>query len=441
MGRIPTVVLIGSLVCVSLAATIGAQPMMAGAKKVPGETWRNSMSMEMMGMTMPMPNGNKETCVPIGRAQEAMAAPDKDCQVYDTQASGNRFSGKFRCTGQQKMEGSMESVSDGTHVRDTMRAHMADGNEVTMKFDNTRIGKACEAVDYSGVKPPPPPPQYATVDPCKAMAEDIARSYSSFVGSNAQCAKSPYFKTFCAAVKSPAGFLGLDMEQRKNAGLDYSSYDKIMDTSVMKAPLTKSLEACGIAKTPAAVAALQRNLMSVAEAEINWDYLLVYGDQGSGGAGGGSGGAGGVQGGGAGGGQGGGLGGLAGTAQQQCTGRAYTGHLTSNNPKYGKVCVDYGYPLSRGDYAGARGLAYQKFGLEYTGNGGVAASPASAAGARSAGASPAAPTAGSAADAAAGAAGAQPPADPNAKPSGKDKAKEALEKGKKVLRGIFGGGN
>jgi hypothetical protein len=434
MVKIPTVVLGGSLVCAAFAVTVGAQPMMPGAKKVPGETWRNSMSMEMMGMTMPMPNGNKETCVPIGRAQEAMAAPDKDCQVYDTQASGNKFSGKFRCTGQQKMEGSMESVSDGTRVRGTMRARMADGNEVTMKFDNTRIGKACEAIDYSGYKPPPPP-VFAQVDPCKiSNTSEMKDIYLNFIGpSSADCKKSPYFKTFCARVKSPSGFLWLDMEQRKNATGDFSIYEKAtgLDFSASKEPLTKSLGACGLGTASTAVAALRRNLLTVAEAEINWDYLLIEGDAGSGGAG--QGGAGGGQGG-AGGGQGsgGGLGGMAGTAQQQCTGRAYTGHLTSNNPKYGQVCVDYGFTLTRGDYEGARGVAYQKYGLEYTGSGGVAARRAPAAGTPAAGVSPAA----------AAANGAQAPVDDaKPKPSGTDKAKDTLEKGKKVLRGIFGGGD
>jgi Protein of unknown function (DUF3617) len=437
MRKIPKLVVAGLVVGAVVAAVVVAQPMLPGAKKVPGETWRNSMSMEMQGMTMPMPGGGRETCVPKGRPQAAMATPpDKDCKVYDKQFSGNKFSGKFSCTGQQKMEGSMESVSDGDHVRGTMHARSGDGNEFTMKFDNTRVGTPCEAVDYSDVAPPPPPPQYATIDACKSLVEDVAKNYGAFVGADSRCGKSPYFKTFCAAVKSPAGFLGLDMEQRKNSKLDYSAYDKIVDTSAMKAPLTKSLEACGMAKTPAAVAALQRSLFTQAETEINWDYLLIYGDIGSGGAGGGSGNTGGGQGG-AGSGHGGGLGGLAGTAQQQCTGRAFTGHLTSNNPKYNKVCVDYGYPLSRGDLEGARGLAYQKFDVQYMASGGVAASGASAAGTSAAAGAPPA-------NAAAGAGAAdRAPAneDPNAKPAGANKAKDALDKGKKILRGIFGGGN
>jgi hypothetical protein len=152
--------------------------------------WRNSMSMEMQGMSMPMPGGAKETCVPVGKAQEAMAAPDKDCQVHDTQAAGNRFSAKFRCTGQQKMEGSMESVADGDRIRGTMRARSADGSDFTMKFDNTRLGKACEAIDYAGYRPPPPP-QYATVDICKTAAEQFQRA--ELRSNNAPGAASPAF--------------------------------------------------------------------------------------------------------------------------------------------------------------------------------------------------------------------------------------------------------
>jgi uncharacterized membrane protein YgcG len=440
MGKVSKLAIGGAAVSALLAIAINAQVMMPGAKKVPGETWRNSMSMEMMGMTMPMPNGNRETCVPIGKAQEAMAAPDKDCKVYDTQASGNRFSGKFRCTGQQKMEGTMESVSDGTHVRGTMRARMADGNEVTMKFDNTRIGKACEALDYSGVKAPEVP-QYAAYDACKVGLEQF--QYTMFVGKNAQCATSPQMKSFCAKVKSPSGFLTLDTEQRKAATMDFSAYAnnkalRDIDFSAQKEPLTASFSACGFDKSPAAVATVRRNLLATAEAEVNWDYILIEGGGGGGGAGGGSAGGGGQGGAGGGQGGGGGLGGMAGTAQQQCTGRAYTFHLTSNNPKYDKVCRDYGYVLTRGDYDGARGIAYQKYGLDYTSGGSATGNRASAPGAPAAGGSPVGiPAAGSAAEAAAGE---QAPADPDAKPAAGDKAKEAVKKGKKVLQGIFGGG-
>jgi hypothetical protein len=447
MGKIPKLVVVGSLVCTVLAVTIGAQPMMPGAKKVAGETWRNSMSMEMQGMTMPMPGGGRETCVPVGRAQETLAAPDKDCKVYDTQASGNKFSAKFSCTGNQRMEGSMESVSDGDHIRGTMRARMPDGNQMTMKFDNTRLGKACEAIDYSGVKAPPVP-VLAQVDLCKISNSSAMKDiYLNFIGpASAECKKSAHFKTFCALVKSPSGLLWLDMEQRKNATMDFSAYEKITDVSATKEPLTKSLATCGIDKSPTAVAALKRSLLATAEAEVNWDYLLIEGDAGSGGGGGGQGGGtGGRQGGGGGGGQGGvgGLGGMAGAAQTQCTGLGFTS-TSSNNPKYAQVCRDYGYPLSRGDYDGARGNAYRKYGLDYASSGGssggVAASQSSAAGTRAgrtAGAPPAgAPTTGSAA--AAAAENAQAPADPDSEPSEKDDSNAAIEKGKRVLRGIFG---
>jgi hypothetical protein len=102
--------------------------------------------------------------------------------------------------------------------------------------------------------------------------------------------------------------------------------------------------------------------------------------------------------------------------------------MGSKTPKYAQACRDYGFTLTQGDYQGARAAAYRKFNVEYASSGGVAASRSSAAGTPAAGASPA----GSAPE------GAQPPADPNAKPAATDVAKEALEKGKNVLRGIFG---
>lgn len=53
--------------------------------------------------------------------------------------------------------------------------------------------------------------------------------------------------------------------------------------------------------------------------------------------------------------------------------------ISSSNPKYAEVCRDYGFALLRGDYDGARGNAYRKYGLDYTPSGAAPAGRATAA--------------------------------------------------------------
>jgi hypothetical protein len=164
------------------------------------------------------------------------------------------------------MEGSLESISEGNRTRGTMQMKSKDG-QMSMKFDNTKLGAACEALDYSDYKPPvgKAAPAGDADLVCRNYAKEIeqdpakAASYASlYAGAGATCGKSPAQKTFCTAAQSHRGFVTLDLQERRmvkamaGSGSDGAG-------SVDFHPLTLSLGACGLGATPAATETLRQN--------------------------------------------------------------------------------------------------------------------------------------------------------------------------------------
>jgi len=351
-------------------------------KKVPGEKWKVTVSMESAGMSMPA--RTTEVCAPIGKAEEAMARTDSNsnCTVYDTQRAGNKFSAKMRCTGETPMEGSMEMVTEGNTMRGTTKMKM-QGMEMTMKHDSTKLGTACEALDYSDYKPPVVAAPQA-VDTCKMMSDQLAsgklelsQAINVYVGADAQCGKHASMKNYCSAVQTPKGFSSL--KQQESAMSSMQGGDK---TSPYAIPLTSSLRACGLGTDKAAIDSLKKRLLVVAETNGDWDFLVLEGDDAT-------------------------FAMLTATAKRECSGRSYT---SASSSKYTGLCSRYAAGLIRGD----RDAVMQAAGRNEDSGSGSAATGAP-------GSAPGAP------------AEATPPA------STTDKAKETLDKGKKALRGLFGG--
>lgn len=108
---------------------------------------------------------------------------------------------------------------------------------------------------------------------------------------------------------------------------------------------------------------------------------------------------------------------LTATAKRECSGRSFT---NAANARYARLCRNYGVALARGDHEAVRSVA----GVSTPDNGSAAPAAGSAV-------APSAPedTGNAAADEA---------ADEDA--SAKTKARDAINKGKQKLRGIFGGG-
>jgi hypothetical protein len=119
------------------------------AKKVPGEKWKQTVSIEAGGMKMP--GRSFEVCVPKGKVEEALAKPpqnpNQNCTMSDIKRDGNRYSATMRCTGTPPVEGKVELTHEGNRTVGQLEMTM-QGMTMTTKFDATNTGAACEATDY-----------------------------------------------------------------------------------------------------------------------------------------------------------------------------------------------------------------------------------------------------------------------------------------------------
>ncbi len=340
---------------------------------------------------MKIPAQNFEVCVPIGKADEALSRPpqnNENCTLTNQQRSGNKFSADLHCTGKTPMEGHIESQMEGNRTITKMQMQ-AQGMAMTMNMDATKVGTACEATDYSDMAAKATAQaKTQTANICSQFSDRFTKNPRELVGAvslyadkNGQCATHESKKNFCSAVQTPAGFLGLSSQERSMAK---SGGDK----NAMTAPLTSSLQSCSLGSPDA----LRTKLLATAEKENNWDFLVAEGNDATYKV-------------------------LGETAKRECAGRSFT-----NAPagKYSELCRKYGVALARGDRAGAMSAA------------GVM-SDAPSGSTRQGKASVAEPESASAGSA-------EPASEPAEQEQQKSKTREALDKSKKKLKSLFGGG-
>jgi hypothetical protein len=242
---------------------------MAAAQTVPGERWQNKMTMQMGGMSMPLPGG--EVCAPAGQAAQELAKPDKNCTVSNMKQSGNKFSADVKCTGKDAMEGSMEMTTGPDHMTGKMTVRTADG-EMTMTTDSRKLG-ACQAIDTGALvaradAQAQQGKQMAAQAEARMCASDSFKlkgepgktgtAAMMFLAPNAQCAGKPLPAEFCGAVQSRGGFASLTQ----------------IDT-VQPGTMGRSLEACKLGSGKPAVDALRAKLVASAEAEGDGEYLIA----------------------------------------------------------------------------------------------------------------------------------------------------------------------
>jgi hypothetical protein len=273
---------------------------------------------------MKLPSRTLEVCVPAGKAEEALARPpeNNDCKLSDVQRAGNKFSANIKCSGQAPVEGRIEQTTEGNRTIGKMQMQM-QGMAMTMNFDSTKLGTACEATDYSDYKPPVATvPNVVAPDVCGQMGErvkgdprDLANLVAFFVEKDAQCTKHASFKTYCSAVQSPAGFASLARQERSMAG---TTGDR---GSAFVVPLTTSVQACGLGSGKPGVDALRTKLLATAEKDAAWDFLVQEGNDAT-------------------------FAMLTATAKRECSGRSFT---SAANSRYAGLCRNYGVALARGD--------------------------------------------------------------------------------------------
>lgn len=403
-----------------LACALASSSALA-QKKVPGETWRHTVSMQAAGFSMPA--RTSEVCSPVGKIEETIAQQQQEnCSISNLQQGGNRMSYDFKCTGQDAFEGRFESETSGNTVRGTMTGKTG-GESMTMKFETTRVGQSCEALDYSDYKPPVVEAP-KMIDHCAQIGDRFDSDNLASIGRAlltpyprpdgqgvADCTTHASFQRFCSAAQTPAGFASLEYGEWQMRGIRAANGEDAA-ARMIRAPLTEAVRACGLGTGPSAIAALQKQVLAKAVTERRWGFLLYYGADEQYPV-------------------------LQAAAQRECSGRSFT---NAANRDYGGLCRNYGAALARNDRAGvleAAGCSVERedaargicIGATSQGTGAVAQLNDS----------------GSAAGAAAGSASGSAQPDGGAKPadaaekSAADAAKEALDKGKRALRGLFGG--
>ncbi|HEY6455191.1 MAG TPA: DUF3617 family protein [Steroidobacteraceae bacterium] len=138
----------------ALLALLGAPGSVLADDKPAGETWQQTMSMEMTGMNMPP--RTLQVCVPPGKAQETFSKPQgpgmgENCTVQDAKHAGNRFTAKFICTGEQPSQGTIETIVEGDHVKGTITVAVS-GQQMTLKTDSHKLGTPCTPRAVPGPK-------------------------------------------------------------------------------------------------------------------------------------------------------------------------------------------------------------------------------------------------------------------------------------------------
>jgi len=398
------------------AATLAQQ-------KVPGESWRHTVSMEAAGFSMPA--RTTEMCAPVGKAEETMARQQGpgECAVSNMKQAGNKVSYDFRCTGKSPVEGHFESERTGDTMRGTMTG-TAEGNSMKMKFEATKLGKSCEALDYSNYKPPVVAAM-PVMDTCQAIAEKMDPNSLPSVGSallgqypstdgksTTGCKQHAAFQKYCSAVQTPAGYASLDSQEWTFRD-QKATPNENEQSRMMRTPLTESIRACGLGTDATAVPALQKRMVEAAKKDNKWGFALYYASAQEYPA-------------------------AKETAKKECSGRSFT---NAANKQYAGLCANYGAALARDDRSGvleAAGCSQERedtargicVGAKSAGSGSVAkiggesgAAAGTAAGAGAAG-TLAMPTEASAEEA--------------AKKTAAEKGNKALDKGKKALKGLFG---
>lgn len=390
-----TTLLPGLALCctvISAASQGGAAP---AAPKVPGEKWRQTFSMQMQGMRMPQQT--LEYCVPVGKAQErAMMPPDdkQKCEVYDVRTSGNRTTAKMRCNGPEQMTAEMDVTNETDHIFGTNRMKSADG-EMVLTFDSRKLG-ACMAEDPKvmeqnaralrdeAMRGPRDEQLQACRDNTRGLASKPGETaaVSGVILGTPACKGTDSFKAYCSAVQTHEGFRSLDYAERPvaNTPIDPEFANSPMALATLR-PLTTSVEACGLGKDKAGVSALKTRLLGSAEAANAWPFLADYGDDAMWTK-------------------------LRGLVRQHCSGRAFT---AATDARYLSLCQQYGQVLSRNERRPAEDQANPLNAVMAPANTTPSGPPA-----------------------------ANPDSAEPEQAGGKQAAKEAVETGKKILRGLFG---
>jgi len=241
----------------SLSGTALAAAAGADIPPEPGEKWKVTTSMSMMGMTMP--GMTSEICAPKNTDQAPVEA-NKDCQILDRRRSGNKETLHMRCTGKQKMEGTLElEYLAKDHYRGKMLAKMDEG-EMTMNYEGQKLGGECDAAEMK--RKMAQLQGQANAMTAKACA-DAAKNGQSvlFTGANPACTDAQSRQAFCSAAQSHKNFLAIS----RSVGVGETGGGP----AAKGKELQRTAALCGFKAE-----AVRTTLCSSAEGKNEWNFLV-----------------------------------------------------------------------------------------------------------------------------------------------------------------------
>ena len=368
---------------------------------VPGEKWRQTMSMKMAGMSMPA--RTQEVCVPVGRANDAVSQANDNgrCEMTERTQSARGFTANMACGGKEPTVGSIEVLTLGPDKnRSTMKMRpkgspAGGAEEMVMITEGQKLPGSCDAAEMERKMNSMITQAKAQGDAemrkvCADFAAKVRKDPATIAdglyaiiptiaGVPAQCTGAAEKQAVCAAAETRPGFSRLNqMTAESRAAVS----QRTSGPQPKALGLTDAMKFCGLAVEP-----LQSRLVDEAEKENAWPFFMRYAPKARSDV----------------------------IGKRECTGRAFT---EARSPRFASFC--------------------QSWGLRATGKVSLDEETGPSA-TRSAGSSA---SAGAPSGTAAQESTAIPAETPPEQPaSTKDKATDALKKGGKVLRGIFGGGN
>lgn len=197
------------------------------------ELWQMSTRMEAEGMQMPAMS--RQVCMKKGQTSaDELGQGDKNCKVTDQHRSGNKFTWKVVCTGDQPMTGTGEM----TRNRDTLEGRMLmKGKDGEMKIAYSgRLAGTCDARTHQDPQAAAMQQQMAAAQAqgnaqIAQMCTDAIRKYQTpvFEMQNSPCLARK--GEYCAQVKktaqgmrTPAGYRkALDTDGLRNDGWEHAA--------------------------------------------------------------------------------------------------------------------------------------------------------------------------------------------------------------------------
>ncbi len=210
----------------------------------PGERWKTTSSMEMMGMKMP--GQTAFMCLEPG-SNDVPVGHDKNCTTHDVKRTPNGMTFRMSCTGKEAYEAEGEVTTLGPNrSRTKLLMRTADG-EMTMISENEKLG-ACTGSETNLVAKRMI--GKAEADSKKAQAEqermraqqcaDAARTGDFYTVSSGLCRDDKAaVKSFCTSFQTHAVFRKIAEEQARNVRSGSSAGGQVQ-------PLTSSAKLCGV---------------------------------------------------------------------------------------------------------------------------------------------------------------------------------------------------